>query len=60
MVPKNLCKKVGIQGASISLLADNPYIWTPGYSPDKNSYQNYAFGRAGRSRTFSVELSLTF
>ncbi len=59
-VPKNLCKRVGIQGASISLLADNPYIWTPGYSPDKNSYQNYAFGRAGRSRTFSGELSLTF
>ncbi len=59
-VPKTLCKRVGVQGASITLLADNPYIWTPGYSPYKNSYQNYAFGRAGRSRTFSGELSLTF
>lgn len=59
-LPKNLCKRVGVQGASVTLMADNPYIWTPGYRPDMNTYQNYAFGRAGRSRTFSGELSLTF
>ena len=59
-VPKTTCSRLGVQGMNISLLADNPYIWTPGYTPGKNSYQNYAFGRAGRSRTFSGELSLTF
>ena len=59
-VPKRVCNRVGVRGANVTLLADNPYIWTPGYSPYKNSYQNYAFGRAGRSRTFSAELSLTF
>ena len=59
-VPKSLCKRVGVQGATVSLLADNPYVWTPGYRPDRNSYQNYAFGAAGRLRTFSGELSLTF
>ncbi|MBR2423666.1 MAG: SusC/RagA family TonB-linked outer membrane protein [Tidjanibacter sp.] len=59
-VPKRVCNRLGVRGANVTLLADNPYIWTPGYSPYKNSYQNYAFGRAGRSRTFSAELSLTF
>ena len=58
-IPEKYLKMAGVKSASVSLIADNPYFWTPGQKSGKNSYKTVAYAN-GLIRSFSAELSVAF
>ena len=58
-VPKSLCRKMKLESATVSLIGDNLYLWTPDQSATRNSYKTLRYP-GGISRTFSAQLSLSF
>lgn len=58
-IPKDFCKKMGVKSASISLIGDNLYFWTPDQSRTRNSYKTMAY-ISGITRSVSGQLTLNF
>ncbi len=58
-LPGKLVEKIGVKTATVSLVGDNLYFWTPGQKKDKNSYKTIAFS-GGLIRSFSAQLSVAF
>ncbi|MBR1576085.1 MAG: SusC/RagA family TonB-linked outer membrane protein [Bacteroidales bacterium] len=58
-VPKSFCQKVKIQAATVSLIGDNVFIWSPDASRDRNSYKTLRYP-GGLTRTASAQLTLNF
>lgn len=57
--PKQICRKVHLSGATLSLMGDNLYLWTPGQSKSHNSYKTLMY-YMGVTRSVSGQLSLNF
>ena len=58
-IPSEFCKKIGIRGATASLIGDNIYIWSPDKSRDRNSYVTLRYP-GGLTRAVSAQLTLNF
>ncbi|MBP5383324.1 MAG: SusC/RagA family TonB-linked outer membrane protein [Bacteroidales bacterium] len=58
-VPKSFCRKIKMDSAVASLIADNLYIWTPDQSASRNSYKTLRYP-GGLTRSFSAQLTLSF
>lgn len=58
-VPAKFSKKLGLSGATASIILDNPYIWCPGQGRNNNSYKTM-FSSYGITRTLSGQLQLNF
>ena len=58
-IPQSFCSKLNLRGASIYLIGDNIYMWTPDQSRNGNSYKTLRY-RSGLTRTFSAQLTLNF
>ena len=58
-VPRPFCQKLGLAGASASLIGDNVYLWTPDQSRTHNSYKTLRYP-GGLTRSVSVQLILNF
>ena len=58
-VPVKVCRTMKIDGASVSLIADNLYFWSPDQSAVRNSYKTMRYP-GGLTRTFSAQLMLNF
>ncbi|MBO6168721.1 MAG: SusC/RagA family TonB-linked outer membrane protein [Bacteroidales bacterium] len=56
-VPKPFCTKIGIRGATASLIADNLYIWTPDQRANYNSSKTLRYP-GGLTRSFSAQLTI--
>lgn len=55
--PVELMRKVNMQSCSVSLIADNLYLWTPDQSKEHNSYKTLKNGYPVE-RSFSLSLSI--
>lgn len=58
-IPSDFCKKIGLKGATASLIGDNVFIWSPDKSRDRNSYVSLRYP-GGLTRTVSGQLTLNF
>ena len=58
-IPSAFCKKMKLRSASISLIGDNLYFWSPEQSRTGNSYKTLRYS-GGITRSFSGQLILNF
>lgn len=58
-IPERFANMAGVKSASVSVIADNLYFWSPGQRAGKNSYKTLAFAN-GLTRGVSAELSIAF
>ena len=58
--PKTLCQKLRMASASLSLVGDNVYLWTPDQKRGKNSYKTTMNAGYPMLTSYSVNLSVTF
>lgn len=58
-LPKKTVKAMRMQGASVSFVCDNVYVFTPGMSRDYNSYKTMMYGYPA-TRTYSLAFNLNF
>ena len=58
-LPKKWVKPLHLASCSLSLLADNLYLWTPAQRSDRNSYKTLKYS-SGMTRTLSGRISLQF
>ena len=57
-IPKRFTDKIKVRNVSVSLIADNLYLWTPNQSRKHNSYKTMLYND-GMVRTVSAELQIT-
>lgn len=58
-IPKEFCRKLKVRSASVSVIGDNLYFWTPDQSRDHNSYKTLRYAM-GVTRSLSGQLTLNF
>lgn len=58
--PQQLCKKLRMAAASVSLVGDNVYLWTPDQKRGKNSYKTTMNAGFPMLTSYSIDLSVTF
>jgi len=56
-LPKSVCSKLRLRGASVSLIGDNLYFWSPEQSRNGNSYKTLRYS-TGITRTVSGQVIL--
>lgn len=57
-IPKRFTDKIKVRNVSVSLIADNLYLWAPNQSRKHNSYKTMLYND-GMVRTVSAELQIT-
>lgn len=58
-LPQKFIKRIGMNGASVSFIGDNLFVWTPDHKKDRNSYKTCMSGFP-TERTLSLSLMTTF
>ena len=59
-IPETICRKLRMSSASVSLVGDNVYLWTPDQKRGKNSFKTTMNSGYPMTTTYSINLSATF
>ena len=59
-IPETVCRKLRMSSASVSLVGDNVYLWTPDQKRGKNSFKTTMNSGYPMTTTYSINLSATF